>query len=210
MTAIPPAAQVTTVMPPPPEGPERRLGLWAGLGAAAVVLIVAAGWMATRPAPVSVTKTVEEPIAKPNDIPLKPPKPTPPNPEPVNRATTNAAGPPAEKKKSAPPVLNVPEPAKPVLPKPEPVNHAALGDVARNAGDLAAALRHYREAADPQRLAALQKAVEGDADESASALMDRGQFGDALKIADRWLPEFPASQRLTGLRAKIVRARDSQ
>ena len=85
-----------------------------------------------------------------------------------------------------------------------------MGDAASNAGDLAAAFRHYREAADTQRLAALQKAVERDADERASALMDRGQFADALKIVDRWLPDFSGSQRLQRLRARIVKARNSQ
>ena len=70
---------------------------------------------------------------------------------------------------------------------------------------------HLRFAGDdPTRLAAVQRAIEGDAEESDAALMDRGGFTKALKIVDRWTPDFPGSQRLQRLRAKIVKARDSQ
>lgn len=97
-----------------------------------------------------------------------------------------------------------------VTPPPKKPDYAALGDAARDKGDLATALRHYRQASDSKRLTALQNTVEGDTEERATAFMDRGQFPDALKLTDRWLSEFPQSQRLQRLRARIIRARDSQ
>ncbi len=103
-----------------------------------------------------------------------------------------------------------PREPEPEPPKPPPANHAALGDAARNAGDFRTALRHYREANDAAKVAAVQRAIEGDTEERASSSMDRGQFAEALRVVDGWLKEFPDSQRLQRLRARIVRARDSQ
>lgn len=202
ITAIPQAAEVTRLMPPLPE---KRPRPWPAAVAAAAVILGVGGWIATRPNPAppapATAKTVEPPVTNPVQ------------PSPIQAFTEPAPStirPPEEKKKPAVTPVKEPEIAKPEPPKPEPINHAALGDAARNAGDLATALRHYREAADPTRLAAVQRAVEGDAEERASALMDRGQFADALKIVDRWLPDFAGSQRLQRLRARIVKARDSQ
>jgi hypothetical protein len=92
-------------------------------------------------------------------------------------------------------------------PKPD---YGALGDKARDTGDLRTALQNYRALGDTKRLDALQRAVEGDAEERSSAMMDHGQYADALKLTEGWLREFPASQRLERLRARIVRARDTQ
>ena len=202
MTAPPQAAEVTRLMPPLLE---KRRRLWPAVVAAAAVILGVAGWIATRPSPAPQAPAAAKAVEPPVTIPVQ----TPPI-QAFTEPAPKTIRPSEEKKKAAVTPVKEPEIAKPEPPKPDPVNHAALGDAARNAGDLATALRHYREAADPTRLAAVQRAVEGDADERASTLMDRGQFPDALKIVDRWLPDFPGSQRLQRLRARIVKARDSQ
>jgi hypothetical protein len=93
----------------------------------------------------------------------------------------------------------------------ETVDHAALGDAARNAGDYRTALGHYRALSDfyirTARLAALQKAVEGDTEERMAGLMSYGRYDEAIKLIDGWKKEFPASQRLEQLRQRVERAR---
>jgi len=95
-------------------------------------------------------------------------------------------------------------------PAPPPPNYLALGDQARDSGNYAAALKNYRAANDAGRISALQRAIEGDSEDRAGVLADSGRYNDAIALADQWLREFPSSQRLQKLRAKMVRARDSQ
>jgi serine/threonine-protein kinase len=182
-----PAPEISKLMPPAPAAPTTRQGLWTGIGIAAALALGVAGWIASQQSR-GAGETGPANIA--TEIPRAP----------------------EQKKKTDQPKVAATEATKETPPGPleQPIDHAALGDAARNAGDLDGALRHYRQAGDAQRLAALQRAVEGDIDERVSALMDRGQFAEALKLLNRWLAEFPRSQRLLLLSARTVKARDSQ
>jgi tetratricopeptide (TPR) repeat protein len=120
-----------------------------------------------------------------------------------------------EPKKKAETKRPEPEPtvvvAKPKPPDPVPaapaVDHAALGDKAKDEGDFRTAYQHYKALGDAARLAALQRSVEGDAEERGGALADTGRYDQALALVNSWLQDFPGSQRLQRLQAKIVRAR---
>ena len=92
----------------------------------------------------------------------------------------------------------------------KPDDHAQLGDAALNAGDYRIALTHFRRLNDKNRLATLQGAVESDVDERVSGLLDRGKYTDAVRMVGSWLKEFPSSQRLQSLSAKINHAKDAQ
>jgi len=108
-----------------------------------------------------------------------------------------------------------PEPEGPVAssnpkirdPAPPSVDHAALGDRAKDAGDFRTAYQHYKALGDEARLAALQRAVEGDVEERGGAIADTGRYDQALSLVNLWLQDFPGSQRLQRLRAKIERAK---
>ncbi len=142
--------------------------------------------------PTATTQTLERPVK-----PKEPEKSTQSGPRP----TPLSVGKTAAGRKT--------EPAAPASQPPAP-NHALLGDHARDAGDYRTALRHYRALGDPTRLAKLQSAIEGDVEERVAGLLDQGRYGDAISLTDGWLREFPGSQRLQKMRAKGVRARDSQ
>ena len=120
-----------------------------------------------------------------------------------------------EKKELAPVIAvkpdSLPAPTIVTPPKSEPVkDHAALGDAAVKAGDYTTALTHFKALGDSKRLSALERSVEGDAEDRCLAFLDRGEYAEALRVVDRRSGEYPGSKRLQALRAKIVRARDAQ
>jgi serine/threonine protein kinase len=185
------------------EPPASRRPVWAIAGAIAAVALVGA-WLAVgnrEPSAVPVkpqTAPVVTQDPKPPPVTQKKPPPSQKEarPEPLT-AKTRAAEP------------KTPHPVQQQVPQPA-VDHAALGDAALNAGDYRAALGHYKVVGDPKRLADLQRGVESDSDERAMPLLDKGQYSDALRLVDNWILEFPNSQRLQTLRARIVRAKDAQ
>lgn len=206
-----------------PVGAKGRKAGWAGGGVGGFVALGVVMWFATRPAP-TPAPVVEPPkqVAPKEEVPraqrekaaletgVRESRGAEVKKQVEQTAGKKAAAVPAAGSVTAQPPESKGKPVEAVKPAAPALDHLALGDAARNGGDLGAALRHYREAGDAGRLAALQKAVEGDAEERAGGFMDRGLFGEALKVAERWLGEFPGSQRLTRLRARVVRARDSQ
>ncbi|HEY3743381.1 MAG TPA: protein kinase [Bryobacteraceae bacterium] len=188
----------------PPAGPSGNAWIKIGAGGLTTAVLLLGFWKlseVTDPAkPAAVPAAVTQPAEQPKIDPPKKPAARIPDrvkekPKPAETATVKSA---------TPPPIKAPEP------EPPPVDHAALGDKARDAGDFRGALPHYKTLGDNTRLATLQKAVEGDTEERSSAMTDHGRYGDALTLVDGWLRDFPGSQRLQRLRAKIIRARDSQ
>lgn len=146
---------------------------------------------------------------------IQAPKPAPPQSETglVNSATKQAAkpggAPPVEQSASQQftpaPIVETPKPAAPQI------DHIREGDAARDRGDFAAAAAHYRQATGgAARLAAMQAAVEGEIEERVSVLSDRGNYGEAERLVDTWIKEFPGSQRLSRQKQLIQRRRESQ
>jgi outer membrane biosynthesis protein TonB len=192
------------VVPTVVEKPASKTGVWIVAGVAAMALAIGGTWYATQPKP-------QEPVAKSEPAPVqKQPELKQPEPPPETKQKKTDPPPAKPAAKEVKQEAVKPREPEPEPPKPPPVNHAALGDAARNAGDFRTALRHYREANDAAKLAAVQRAIEGDTEERASSSMDRGQFAEAQRAVDGWLKEFPDSQRLQRLRARIIKARDSQ
>lgn len=166
--------------------PRKRLGV---LAAGLAVLAAGAGlggWMLSGGKSPEIPKIQEKNLLK---AALPGPAPQIPWKEP--------------EKKAAKQELAVPE-------RKVEVDYAAQGDAARDSGDLQAALGHYRKAKDRKRLEAAQRAIEGEAEERASGLMDQGRYPEALRLVDSWVRQLPESLRLTALRKRIERARDSQ
>jgi serine/threonine protein kinase len=189
--------------------------LWTGAFAFAAVLSFA-GWFVIgnkppepeqtgKAEPATTTAQHEPPSSAP--APSVPKQVDPPKPQAKQEEVPQNREPRPQEKQPE----TTTQPGKIEPPKPEPaIDHAALGDAAMNAGDLRTALTHYRTLGDPARLAKLQRAVESDADERATVLLDKGQYPEALRLVDGWSKEFPSSQRLQALRAKIVRAKEVQ
>jgi len=210
---VPQRSRETTAPPSPPRPVSSAT--WKPVVIGATLAIAVAGavvWLI----PILQNKQ-SEPVSKPpveEPVRVQPAK-TIAQPPPLEIPQTKAKSEPAAtmlqkpvEKKSAtpskPPTQTQPEPPKPT------VDYLALGDKARDAGDYRTALQNYRALDDTARLATLQRSVEGDAEDRAGALTDKGQYAQAIVLADAWLREFPSSRRLQQLRAKIVRARDSQ
>ena len=183
-----------------PHQPRSRWPIWAGAAGLATILTVGAWFSSgTKPQP-------PEPIKQDPPVVVKTPDPTPP-PIVIQRKEDSVKPKPQDKAQNKPEVKkNEAEKA----PRPADIDHAKLGDAALNSGDLHTALSHFKLLADSKRLATLQRAVEVDADERTTILLDKGQYTDALRIVDRWTPDFPNSQRLQSLRTKIIRAKEIQ
>ena len=169
------------------------------------------------PQPVEQKDSRPEPVVTDKKQPEKVPGPVKPPSKPV--VIPKQEDPPKVTPKPAEPVVTIKkEPEKvptPAPPPPQPkaapvIDHAALGDTALNAGDYRSASAHFKALGDAQRLAKLQRAVEADVDERATILLEKGQSAGALRLVDSWVGDFPRSVRLQSLRAKIVRARETQ
>ncbi len=194
-----------------PSNRKSSTALWAGRGAVLAGALTVGGVVfymlpAKKADPLPETRpeveTKEQPKKESANDPTTPVlKPEPP-PVTERLAALAVSG---KNRPGAVPPKQTPSPT--AAPK---INHIALGDEARNVGDLKGALQHYRQAGDLQKIAVVQRAVEGNTDEYASDLIDRRQFAEGLRLVDGWLREFPDSQRLQRLRVKIERARGPQ
>ena len=198
---------------------ERKPAKWIGAGFALAAAIMAGVvfYPAKRDAVPDTGKTEPPPIVVVKET-RKPPEPVVKEPEPTKPEIPTRAKPERPKPENAKQEKQkkdaVLRESAPVDPPKQPVvatvDHAALGDAARNSGDLKSAVQHYRQAGNSAKFASVQKAVEGDAEERVSTMMDRGKFAEGLQLTDSWLKEFPDSQRLQRLRVRIDRARTSQ
>lgn len=189
-----------------PAKPRAQWPVWVGVSGLAAALTVGAWFTLGGKGPPVKKETPPVVVTKPE------PEPVPPIVIPAKKEDKQDP-PKLEKKKEKKEDLPKPPVKKdtPPEPKPEPViDHAKLGNAALNSGDYRTALGHFKSLADAKRLSAVQRAVEADLDERVTPMLDKGQYTEALRVADSWLREFPGSQRLQNLRAKIARAKDIQ
>ena len=195
--------------------------LWLGVGGGTVAVLVAAVSLGTWPME-RAGSPMPPSVGSPGVVtPKKSPMEAAPAPKKGIAVIPDSKGqrePPRVRPEQAAPAK--PQPSDPPPPRQSvpvmsappisPVDHVVRGDKARDSGDFVSALQHYKAAGNAMRLAGLQKAVEGETEERASGMMDHGRYSEALTLVDNWSAEFPGSQRLRQLRAKIVKARDSQ
>ena len=214
--APPPAVPAVPQLPEPVPAflmaaePKKRFP-WLLVAIPAVAAGALGTWLATRtevpPAPAPV---VEKKVEEPKPQLQKPPEPSAPKPAPPKEeaAKRETAKPKPEAQKPAPAVTKTEEPAKPALPA---VDHLKEGDAARDRGDFAGALQHYRQAAGgPARLGAMRRSVESEVEERVGVLSDRGDFAGAERLVDLWLGEYRDSQRLQAQKKLIQKRRESQ
>jgi serine/threonine protein kinase len=156
---------------------------------------------------------VEKKVEEPKPQLQKPPEPAPPKEEVRKEEPRKDEAPKRETAKpkpepQKPDLTKAEEPAKPAVPA---VDHLKEGDAARDRGDFAGALQHYRQAPDgPARLAAMRRSVESEVEERVGVLSDRGDFAGAERLVDLWLGEYRDSQRLQAQKKLIQKRRESQ